>query len=355
MKVLFFIINPAKLYLFREVAHILEKKGHTVEWLMVTKAESEAMFIESGFKYHNIFPEGRRIPGIPPFLALIINTWKTFWRLIRYMWGKKYDLVISGDIITAVAWLYRIKSIVPTDDNFKTVPEYSVAWLFADKIVAPEITDVGPFKYKKIGYKSNHDWAYTNPKYFKPDHSVVLKFNPENKPYYFMRLVSLTASHDTGKRGLSDEQVTELITLLKQTGEVYICSEKPLKEEFEKYRIKLHPYYVHHAMYYAKAFIGDSQTMASESGLLGTPAFRCNDFAHQIEYLNEEEEYGLIFNYLPEEYPKLLEKLKEVINMKEVKKVWKKKVDNYAKDHIDTTQFYVDLIESYDKNKGTKK
>src|SRR5688572_2758456 len=98
MKVLFLIINPAKLYMFREVAHILEKKGHTVEWLMVTKDISEENFKKSGFKYHNIFPEGRRIPGIPPFLALIINTWKTMIRLFKYMWGKKYDLVISGDI-----------------------------------------------------------------------------------------------------------------------------------------------------------------------------------------------------------------------------------------------------------------
>lgn len=351
MKVLFFIINPAKLYMFREVAHILEGKGHSVDWLMVTKDVSEDCFKESGFKYYNIFPEGRRLPGIPPMLALIINTWKTMIRLFKYLWGKKFDLIVSGDIITFVAWIYGIKSIVPTDDNFKTVPEYSVAWLFADKVVAPDITDLGPFNYKKIGYKSNHDWAYTNPKYFKPNPEIVKQFNPENKPYAFIRLVSLTASHDTNKKGLSDEQVRELIEKLGKTMNIYIRSEKPLKEEFEKYRISVHPYYVHHAMYYADIFIGDSQTMASESGLLGTPSFRCNDFAHQIEYLNEEQEYGLVYNYLPSEYPEMLKKIDEVLSMSNAKDEWKKRVDAFGKDHIDTTQYYVNLIESYDRSK----
>ena len=47
---------------------------------------------------------------------------------------------------------------------------------------------------------------------------------------------------------------------------------------------------MHHVMAYASLYIGDSQTMAAEAGVLGTPFVRFNDFVGRIGYLDELEE-----------------------------------------------------------------
>ena len=45
-----------------------------------------------------------------------------------------------------------------------------------------------------------------------------------------------------------------------------------------KYIINIDPIDIHHIMAYANFHIGDSQTMAAESGVLGIPFIRVNDF-----------------------------------------------------------------------------
>lgn len=351
MRILFFIVHPAKFRMFRDCINILKSKGHTVDWAIVTKDTLEEFTKNEGWEYTNIFPEGRRIKGIPILLATAINMLRTLFRLFKLTKGKKYDLFVSSDILSFVGWIKRIPTLIFQDDDWKIVKEYGLIWLFSTKVVSPESCDLGPFNYKKLSYKGGHKWAYTNPKYFKPNQNIVKSFNPELKPYSLIRLVSMSASHDRDKKGLSDENVKTLISKLSEKGLVYIISERELIPEFEKYRLNLRPIDHLHAMYYAQIFVGDSQSMVSEAGLLGTPAIRCNDFAGKIGYLLEEESYGLNFSFKPEDFEKMLEKIDEVFNFNDIKKEWRNRVNKYANEHIDSTQFYVDLIESYDRSK----
>ena len=66
-------------------------------------------------------------------------------------------------------------------------------------------------------------------------------------------------------------------------------------------------------MSFAKIYFGDSQTMAAESGVLGVPFIRFNDFVGKISYLDElENNYKLGFG----------------INTNNNKKLYKKKLKN---------------------------
>ena len=58
-------------------------------------------------------------------------------------------------------------------------------------------------------------------------------------------------------------------TRTRVTNAIYITSERPLEPQFEKYRIKINPLDMHHVMAFASLYIGDSQTMAAEAGVLG--------------------------------------------------------------------------------------
>ena len=62
-----------------------------------------------------------------------------------------------------------------------------------------------------------------------------------------------------------------------------------MEPQFEKYRIKINPLDMHHVMAFASLYIGDSQTMAAEAGVLGVPFVRFNDFVGRLSYLHELE------------------------------------------------------------------
>ena len=50
------------------------------------------------------------------------------------------------------------------------------------------------------------------------------------------------------------------------------------------------PLDMHHVMAFASLYIGDSQIMAAEAGVLGVPFVRFNDFVGRIGYLHELED-----------------------------------------------------------------
>ena len=140
----------------------------------------------------------------------------------------------------------------------------------------------------------------------------------KNENYFIIRLVSLTAGHDGGKRGINNQQVDKLIELMSEYGRVYINTEKgkEIREDLKKYLINVSPMDFQNAIYFADMYVGDSQTVASEAGLMGVPTFRCNDFVGKVAYLEEEQDYGLIFNYKPEQFDEMLKKIKETLEMK---------------------------------------
>ena len=115
-------------------------------------------------------------------------------------------------------------------------------------------------------------------------------------PFFIMRFASLNAHHDSGIKGINTEIAQRLIDILAPHGTIYITSERPLEPQFEQYRIRINPLDMHHVMAFASLYIGDSQTMAAEAGVLGVPFVRFNDFVGRIGYLRElEDVYQLGF------------------------------------------------------------
>ena len=93
-----------------------------------------------------------------------------------------------------------------------------------------------------------------------------------------------------------------------------LLQKNQLRKRFEEYRLPIPPENIHSLLYYAKMFIGDSQTMTTEAAILGTPALKCNTFAGKLSVPNElEEKYNLCYAYLPENFNQLLEKVEELL------------------------------------------
>ena len=163
-----------------------------------------------------------------------------------------------------------------------------------------------------------------------------------------MRFSGLNAHHDNGIRGINNEIANKLISIMEPFGKVLITSERPLSQDLERYRIRINPLDIHHVMAFADLYIGDSQTMAVEAGVLGTPFIRFNDFVGKIGLLIRfEDYYKLGFGIKPENEDKLYETVVQLLNMSDRKDVFQERRQALLSDSINFSDFLTNYIESY--------
>ena len=153
--------------------------------------------------------------------------------------------------------------------------------------------------------------------------------------------------------GINTEIAQRLIDILAPNGTIYITSERPLEPQFEKYRIRINPLDMHHVMAFASLYIGDSQTMAAEAGVLGVPFVRFNDFVGRIGYLRElEDVYQLGFGIkasAPGSVDQLCKRVEEIVEMKaeERQQVYQSRRQKMLDEKIDCARFLTWFIENY--------
>ena len=239
------------------------------------------------------------------------------------------------------------------EDDAAVVPKYAqLSYPWADEILTPVVCDNGKWNEKSIKYDSYHELAYLHPHHFTPDRSVVEKYFSTDSPYFLIRFAKLKAHHDTGIKGISTEIAQRLIDILKPYGRVFISSERELEPQFEPYRIHIKPIDMHHVMAFAELYLGDSQTMAAEAGVLGVPFLRFNDFVGRIGYLRElEDVYHLGFGIKTNEVDKLYDIVGSLIAMEGRREVFQKRRTKMLSDKIDFASFLTWFIEEYPRSK----
>jgi predicted glycosyltransferase len=352
MRFLFFFVHPSKYHLYRITINELIKRGHDVEIAITSKDVLEDLVKKEGWNYTNIFPQGRKIKGLPTYIGAGINTFRSIWRLLKLTRGKKYNLFLTDDLLTIAGRIKGVPTIHFQDDDLAAVPESVVLMKSCSYILAPAITDFGKYNYKKIGFEGFKASAYLHPNHFKINEDVLekygLKHGANNETYYIIRLVSLTATHDVGKTGITNEDCRKLISMLEKKGKVIITSERAVTEEFEKYRMNIQPEDMSHILAGASLFIGDSQTMSSEAGMLGIPYIRFNDFVGRLGYLNDlERNYKLGFGILTKDREKLFAKVEELLKIPDLKNEWKKRRENMLNKTVDLSKLQIWLYENY--------
>jgi predicted glycosyltransferase len=197
-----------------------------------------------------------------------------------------------------------------------------------------------------------------HPSRFKPDIEIVKQKITLNRPFYLIRLVSLTAGHDLEKRhqGINEDVVQQLIDILSMKGDVYISSEAPVRKEFEKYILKINPELIHHFIFYADLFIADSQSMVVESAILGTPSIRFNSFVGEISVLEElEKKYSLTYGVKSSEPATLFALVRELLSVEDLKTSFQERRQVMLGDKIDLTNLMISLFSNFSGVKHLEK
>ena len=351
MNILFFFTHPSKYHLFRNTINTLVKLGHNVEVLHTSKDVLDELVNHEKWRHKNIFPKGRKIKWLPNKVGISFNFLRSLYRANKYIRGKKYDLFITDDILTIIGKIKKIPVIFFQDDDIKVVPDTFILLATTDYVLSPECTDFGKYNSKKIGIKGFKQSSYLHPNNFIIDWDIIHQYIPKNRKYALIRLVSLTAHHDGGKKGLSNEDVLKLINKLELKYCVFISSERELPQYLEKYRLKDSTLDMIHILGGAEIFISDSQTMSAEAALLGTPYIRFNDFVGRINCLEKlEKKYQLGSGIRLKNKEMLFEKIDEFMQYEDIRENWKIKRDFMISETVDLEKFMIWLFSHFPKS-----
>tara|TARA_Y100000590_G_scaffold467686_1_gene647456 strand:- start:2929 stop:4017 length:1089 start_codon:yes stop_codon:yes gene_type:complete len=345
-KILFYLGHPAHAHNFVYISKILKEHGHAV-FFAVRQREILVDLVQD-FEYDHviIYDERKRNSVFSVIKSLLKREYEMF-KIIKWF---KPDLMVGTDIvITHLGKFFNIPSIILCDDDSSVVPLMAnLGFRFASSVLAPDICNITPFNFKKIGYRGLQKLSYLHPNYFSPDKSLINNGFDFKERYFMIRFVSLSAHHDNNVRGIDDKLLDSIIQLLIPYGKVYISSERTIPEKYHKLILSIKPNLIHQAMYYSDLFISDSQSMTIECCILGTPSIRYNDFVGRISVLEElQYKYKLTFGISPDKPDELLNKIEELAKFPNIKKEWKKRKEKMLKNMIDVTSFITNVIENF--------
>jgi len=354
MRVIIGLGHPAHYHLFKNFIHHCKNQSIEHQVIILNKDVLENLLIEDGISYiklldkkesRSFFIKYKELRYANRSLKQIVNEFRP-------------DLLIGSiNQIAHIGWQKKIPSIFFAEDDFNaTYIQALLIFPFIKTILTPESVDVGPFKYKQTKHNSFHELAYLHPNHFQPEKSKIRNILNNKHPYFILRFSSLQAYHDIGESGITREIANKIIHLLKPHGNVYISSEGELEKEFKSYRIPINPGDIHHALFYAQMLIGDSQTMTIEAAVLGTPVIRFSSFVGRLSCIEElENKYHLAYGFNTGQSALLLNKIEELLIIKNIKKEWQKRRKTLLQDKIDFSKFMIWFLENYPDSMKTMK
>ncbi|QKY21938.1 DUF354 domain-containing protein (plasmid) [Halolamina sp. CBA1230] len=297
MRVLFDVTHPALVHLFAPAATALEDRSHDVSVAAREKDVTTELLDAADLPY---VVASRAGSGPLSRVGELIERTRGLTEIAREV---RPDVVVSQVDPAAVHAARRVgaRAVVFDDSEHERVAA-ALTHRFADVVCTPAGFDRDVPNQRR--YDGFHELAALHPDRFAPapdalrDHGV-----DPGSPYAVVRFVSWSAHHDIGRGGFSLAGKRRLVDRLADHGSVYVTSEAPLPDDLAEYAAPVPPEAMHDLLAFADCYVGDSQTMATEAAVLGTPAVRTNAFVGDGDMSNFrelEQEYGLLRSFAEE-------------------------------------------------------
>lgn len=341
MKIIFEVAHPKHYYQFKNVIKLL-CNSHDVK-IVARKKDIVCRLLDAeGVEYDIYGGHGKNMRSkffiLPDIFLKYISIVKKF----------KPDLIISksSPYAVLVGRLFRIKTCIMPDSEVVTFNNRFVV-PHSDLVITPRTYSLDHgIEHKRVdGFFED---GYLHPRFLDKEilDAPIEGLSDAGDGFAILRFVGWPANHDVAKFGFSEDEKIKLVNLIEKHCEVLISSEGPLPSSLEKYRFKAPVNKMHHALFKASLYIGDSQTMATEAALCGTPAIRYNSFVGEKDMSNFKilENKGMLFNV--SEFEDVCRKANEVIQDGSSKRKAQEKRDKYFQEAGDVNKEMAELITS---------
>ena len=348
MKFIFELNHPKHYYQFKYIMQMLQNDGHIVHVLARDKDVLLNVLQEENVAYEIFGLHAKNMRDkILATPKLVVNYYKIAKRI-------QPDVIVSKASLygTLVAKLIGAKSVIFPDSEVVALTNKVVVPL-CSYVITPGTFGLN-FGKKHIRIKGLFEDCYLAPSVFQPKEQVLEQYGLK-RPYALFRFVGWYANHDVNNAGFTAEQKRQLLELAEQKMTVYISSEKKLPEDLEKYKLPTPAAEIHSVLAYADLYLGDSQTMATEAALLGTPAIRSNSFVGPNDMTNFivlEEQYNLLRNI--RDYEGVVSAMKDMVR-NSYKQEWEAKKDAYFKNVGDANQQIYDFLLTLSRKSASTK
>lgn len=339
MKILIDIGHPAHVHYFKNFIWIMQCNGHEI---CITARDKDIIhYLLQTYSLH-FFSRGKGSKGL---LGKLLYLLKGDINVIKIAKTFNPDIFLSfGSTYAAHASFLLRKPHIAFDDTEHAQIEHLLYVPFT-KCILTSSSFKKDFGEKQIRYDGTIDNAYLHENYHKPDMEFINQIGLFGKDYSVVRFIDWNATHDLGQSGFSEEGKTKLIDLLLSYGEVIISCEGNIPNRFRELAFKYDPTKMHTLLQFAKLFVGESGTMATEAAVLGTTSVMLNSSAKYFGVYEYITKYGNLFHFDNEKdaYERTISLLKQNIN----KEITKQKASLYFEESIDLTAFMVWFIGNY--------
>lgn len=348
MKVGIVIYTPAQVHFYKNIIKQLRDHGNDVYVLARGYGETIDLLNELQIPYYSF----TRAPASK--LGKALNLPADVLRAYRYMKQRQVDVVTGYGIInTLAARLLGATDIIFNDSEPISAPlsytiQVKLFMLLTNALVTPSSfrQSMGRKHVKVDSYK---EMAYLHPAYYKPDDSIYKMLGiSKSEDYVLLRFNAFDAVHDVGAWGFRPEDKIRLVRELEKHAHVFISSEAAVPEEIRSHVLRVPKNRIHDVIYYARLLVTDTQTMATEGALLGTPTIRCNSFVGPKDmgnFIELEEKFGLMKNFSDRE--QAIGEAVEMARAKDLEVTWQQKMNKFMSDRVDINNFMVWFIEHY--------
>jgi len=344
LNILFLTGHPAQVHNFRILKEELESKGHRIFWIATDKDMSKYLLDHYNIEYTLILKPDKKL--ISRASVLISNTCSCF----KFIKANEIDIIVSrvSPYASLAGFFSRTTHIALADTESSGMYNKFFGW-FVSSILTSD-SYIGNFIRGHIRFSGNIELFYLHPNRYSPVEkeyvTTLLGIKPDDN-YTIMRFVSWDAYHDKGLSGLNDTNKIKAVKEFSKYSHVFISSEKKLPPEIMQYEINIPPEEIHHILYHATLFFGESGTMASECAVLGTPAIYLND--NWLGYLLDEKKYSLVKCFKADEVSQknAINKGVELLTDLELKEETLRRRRHMLTNKIDVTAFFTWFIETW--------
>jgi len=342
MRYLFFTNTPAHVHLYKHAVTRLEDAGHEV--LVLGR---EYGCTKELLEFYDLPHEIYGVCETTKF-SLVRELPKHFARIFRTTLRYDPDLVFGiGSYAAPAGALARAPVVLITDSEPVAVDQF-VSRLFADAVLTPYTfqRDLGSKHFQFRGFKET---AYLHPSVFEADSSVRTELGLEpTERFAIVRLNAFGSHHDISQEGFTAEQRRELVESLASEATVLVSDEGG---EFDYSAVDArpfdaHPGYLHDALAESSLLVTDTQTMATEAALLGTPVVRSNTFVGDEDMGNflELADRELVYN--TDSFEDVLDTATTYLTDESVERRWQDRCNEYLGELDNLTDIVVEIAEN---------
>jgi len=271
MKIIADLGHPAHVNFFKNALDELKQNGHQIKLTVLNRGKLP-LIAENEFPNYDIQVinnhRGTKFSIIVE--ANIFKFFTLFWICLKY----KPQIGISAGSFTLGAVLKMMgKPNLQFDDD----PERKLN-VFLEKLTSSKL--FFPLFLKKSSNKVNRynalkEWAYLSPYRFKPNISVLSKYNLSVNDYIFVREVSVgSLNYSNQKRNLiasvSDRFPDNIKVILS-------LEDKTTRSQYPDNWILLNEPVsdIHSIIYFSRLLVSSGDSMAREGAMLGVPGIYC--------------------------------------------------------------------------------